>query len=114
MAISNIGQPGINQASGSEVSSTKKTGKPQQAKDAKDAGETGRTSSPGAAASSKTEISDRGREIAKAKSAAVNAPDVREAKIAELKSRIEAGRYKVDADAVADRMVNEHMEMSGS
>ncbi len=110
MAISNIGQPGINQTAGAEVSSTKKSGKPAQARGA----EGSRTASPGAASSTKTEISDRGREIAKAKTEALSAPDVREAKIAELKSRIDAGRYKVDADAVADRMVNEHLEMSGS
>ncbi len=58
----------------------------------------------------KAEISDRGREIASAKAAATSAPDVREEKVAELKRRIAAGQYKVSADAIADKMVDEHLQ----
>jgi negative regulator of flagellin synthesis FlgM len=57
----------------------------------------------------RTEISSRGRELAQAKQVANSAPDVREEKIAKLKEMINAGTYKVDAHAVADRLVDEHI-----
>jgi negative regulator of flagellin synthesis FlgM len=59
------------------------------------------------------EISSKGKEFAKAKAIASDAPDVREEKIAALKARIAEGKYKVDADAIADRMVDEHIHMQG-
>jgi negative regulator of flagellin synthesis FlgM len=55
------------------------------------------------------EISSKARELSDAKAAATSAPDVREAKIAALKERISAGKYNVDPQAVADRMVDEHL-----
>jgi negative regulator of flagellin synthesis FlgM len=58
---------------------------------------------------SRPEISGKARERATAKKVASETPDVREAKIAELKERIAAGHYKVDPKAVADRMVDEHL-----
>jgi len=33
-------------------------------------------------------------------------PDVREDKVSELKERIESGRYKIDHEAVADKLVD--------
>jgi negative regulator of flagellin synthesis FlgM len=33
-------------------------------------------------------------------------PDIREEKVAELKERIESGRYEIDNDAVADKLVD--------
>jgi flagellar biosynthesis anti-sigma factor FlgM len=39
---------------------------------------------------------------------------VREEKIAALKARIAEGKYKVDADKVADRMVDDHLQMTGA
>jgi len=33
--------------------------------------------------------------------------------VAELKKRIAEGKYKVDANAVADRMVDEHLNTAG-
>ncbi|NDD91776.1 flagellar biosynthesis anti-sigma factor FlgM [bacterium] len=59
--------------------------------------------------SAKTEISGKAREFAKAKEVAGQAPDVREDRIAELKAKIAAGNYKVNAQAIADRMVDEHL-----
>lgn len=61
----------------------------------------------------KAEISPKAKEFAQAKAAATEAPDVREDKIAEIKKRLAEGRYKVDVDAVADRLVNEHIKTSG-
>ena len=37
-------------------------------------------------------------------------PDVREEKVAELKQRIESGRYEIDHMAVADKMVDSFLD----
>ncbi len=55
-------------------------------------------------------ISNRAKEFAKAKEVATAAPDIREKKIAELKKRIAEGKYKVDHEAVAERLVEEHLQ----
>ena len=60
--------------------------------------------------STKPEISAKARDMAQANSVAKNAPDVREDKIAALRARIAEGKYSVDAQKVADRMVDEHLE----
>lgn len=61
----------------------------------------------------KPEISQKSREFAQAKGIASAAPDVREEKIAEIKRRVAEGKYQVNDDAVADRMVDDHLRMSG-
>ncbi|MCB0393026.1 MAG: flagellar biosynthesis anti-sigma factor FlgM [Bdellovibrionales bacterium] len=43
----------------------------------------------------------------KIKSFAMGSPDVREDKVAKLREMIDSGQYKVDAAAIADRMVDE-------
>ena len=60
--------------------------------------------------SAKPEISEKAKDAAKAKAIAAQAPDVREAKIAELKKRIAEGKYQVNPEALADRMVDEHLK----
>lgn len=57
----------------------------------------------------KPEISARAREFSQAKDVAAKAPDVREDRIAELKKKIASGNYQVNAQAIADKMVDEHM-----
>ncbi|MBU6375904.1 MAG: flagellar biosynthesis anti-sigma factor FlgM [Bdellovibrionales bacterium] len=61
------------------------------------------------AGAANTEISGKAREFARAKEVAAQAPDVREDRIAELKAKIAAGNYKVNSQAIADRMVDEHI-----
>jgi negative regulator of flagellin synthesis FlgM len=39
-----------------------------------------------------------------------NSPDVRKDKVAALKAQIQSGQYKVDADKVADKMLQESLE----
>jgi len=56
-----------------------------------------------------SEISAKAKDAARAHKIAASTPDVREDKVAELKKRIADGNYRVDADKVADRMVDEHM-----
>lgn len=55
------------------------------------------------------QISEKAKQMAAAKTAAAQAPDVREDRVAELKKKIASGSYKVDANAIADRMVDDHL-----
>ncbi len=56
-------------------------------------------------------LSSRAKEMAesrkKAMEIAKNTPDIREDRVADLKKRIEAGEYKVDAGNIADGMLRE-------
>jgi len=62
----------------------------------------------------KVEVSDRAKEAAKIKELAMATPDVDAEKVAKYKKLIADGTYKVDAKAVADRMVDEHLAMAGA
>ncbi len=59
---------------------------------------------------SKVELSPRAQEAKRIKEIAMAAPDVDTEKVERLRKLIDAGNYKVDAQAVADRMVDEHLE----
>jgi len=68
--------------------------------------------SSGAANSSKVDVSERAQQIKKAKEIASKDVDsIDEAKVARLQALIDKGEYKVDAEAIADRLVDEHMNM---
>lgn len=54
----------------------------------------------------KVEISSIGRDIQIAKQAVSNSPDVREEVVATLKKKIDAGDYEVDAQAFAEKLLN--------
>lgn len=95
----------------SEVSGKVKVTHAQHAKKGEKAAEASSSARAAASGDANTEISAKGKEFAKAKAVANGAPDVREEKIAALKARIAEGKYKVDADAIADRMVDDHLKM---
>ena len=59
--------------------------------------------------SSSVDLSERAQLMAKAKEIASNAT-VDEAKVARLQKLIDEGKYKVDADKVADKLVDTHMD----
>ena len=102
-----INQPGNNPLQGTD--STKKS---DAAAKTKKSDESSATDDVKAIASTATsEISSRGKEAAKAMATAKDAPDVREAKIAELRQRISEGKYNVKPDDIADRMVDDHITM---
>lgn len=61
----------------------------------------------------RVELSPRVQEIKRIKELADAAPDVDMAKVEKFKKLIAEGKYKVDAKAVADRMVDEHMMSAG-
>ena len=56
-------------------------------------------------------VSDKARaraaDQAKAKELAMKSPEIREDRVAALKSQIDAGTYKVDSGKIADGMVRE-------
>jgi negative regulator of flagellin synthesis FlgM len=57
---------------------------------------------------SKVDINDAIKDFSRIKKVADAAPEIdNSAKIARLKSQIQAGTYKVDADAVADKMLEQ-------
>lgn len=62
-------------------------------------------------ASSKVEVSPRAQEARRIKEIALSGPDVDEAKVAKFRQLIDEGKYKVDARAVADRLVDEQLSM---
>jgi negative regulator of flagellin synthesis FlgM len=51
------------------------------------------------------EISDRSRELARARQAVDAAPDVRADRVAEIKKRIEDGTYSVSPEALARKLM---------
>ena len=64
--------------------------------------------------STNTEISSKAKDMAKAKQIATDTPDVREAKIAELRDKIQNKKYNVGADAIADKLVDDHIRLAGA
>lgn len=62
-------------------------------------------------ASSRVEVSPKAQEAKRIKELAMAAPDVDMAKVAKFRQLIDEGKYKVDAKAVADRLVDEQLAM---
>jgi negative regulator of flagellin synthesis FlgM len=56
----------------------------------------------------KLNVSSQARQISKAKEIA-SQDSIDEAKVARLQKMIDGGEYKVDAEAIADKLVNEHL-----
>ena len=54
------------------------------------------------------QISQTGRDYQVAKQAVANASDVREDKVAELKSKIDSGNYDVDTDDFASKLLEKY------
>ncbi|MCM0604756.1 MAG: flagellar biosynthesis anti-sigma factor FlgM [Xanthomonadaceae bacterium] len=59
------------------------------------------------------DISDKAKDMALARKTAEGAGDIREAKITELKRRIANKEYNVKSDAIADKLVSDHLENPG-
>ncbi len=65
----------------------------------------------GGADSARVDLSSRAQDMARAKELATPNDNIDEAKVARLQKLIDAGKYKVDAEAIADRLVDEHSKM---
>jgi len=61
------------------------------------------------AATEKVDISSRAKEIQLAKTVINGLPEIRDAKVQELKAQIEQGSYKVDNEKLAKKMVGESL-----
>lgn len=65
----------------------------------------------GSAQATRVDLSDRAQEAKQIKELAMkSSPDVDMDKVEKFRRLIDSGQYKVDAQAVADRMVDEHLE----
>jgi negative regulator of flagellin synthesis FlgM len=61
--------------------------------------------------SSKVQVSPKAQEAKRIKELAMAAPDVDMAKVAKFRQMIDEGKYKVDAKAVAERLVDDELAM---
>jgi len=61
------------------------------------------------ASASKVAVSSRAQEAKKIKELALAAPDVDQAKVEKFRKMIEEGKYKIDANAIADKMVDDEL-----
>lgn len=64
--------------------------------------------------SARVNISDKGKELARVKELAKQAPDVDAEKVAKFRSLINNGEYKVNAEAIADRMLGEELSLAAT
>ena len=65
--------------------------------------------------SAEVAMSPKARDLKKIKDVAMkSSPDIDEAKVAKYQKLIDSGNYKVDAEALADRLVDEHLKMSSA
>jgi len=55
-------------------------------------------------------ISDFAKEMQVAKQSVQSAPDIRQAKVNDIKAQMEAGKYNVSAAQVAEKLVNKYFE----
>lgn len=55
-------------------------------------------------------ISDFAKELQVAKQAVDHAPDVRQAKVDEIRGQMEAGKYNITASQLADKLLNKYFE----
>ena len=55
----------------------------------------------------KVDLSTKAKDIQQARTALNSTPDVREAKVQEIKTQVDMGTYNVNAGKIADKMVNE-------
>ncbi|HCR41447.1 MAG TPA: flagellar biosynthesis anti-sigma factor FlgM [Lachnospiraceae bacterium] len=62
----------------------------------------------GSSFSDKLEISQTGKDYQIAKNALKSVPDVREERVREIKERIASGTYNVNAEEVADKLIENY------
>jgi len=109
-----VGQTGNNPVQSSEAANVKGGGKTGAVHVSKSSDKASAATEKGAAPQgAKAEISSKSKEFAQARASAASAPDVREDRVAELKQRIAEGSYKIDGESIADRLVDDHLRMSG-
>lgn len=66
---------------------------------------------PGILDSARVDVSTKAQEFQRAKALATPTNDIDEAKVARLQKLIDEGKYKIDAESIADRLLDEHLKM---
>jgi negative regulator of flagellin synthesis FlgM len=61
--------------------------------------------------STRIDVSPRAQELRKAKELATPSDSIDEAKVARLQKMIDSGSYKVDAEAISERLLDEYGKM---
>jgi len=64
---------------------------------------------PTAAAATKVDISSQAKDIQLAKTVISNLPEIRDAKVQDLKTQIQQGSYNIDSGKIAEKMVGESL-----
>ncbi|MCB0368089.1 MAG: flagellar biosynthesis anti-sigma factor FlgM [Bdellovibrionales bacterium] len=94
------------------ISDSGKAEKSSESKESKGLRSSDKSSSSSAAGdATKIILSDRAQEARKIKELAMSAPDVDQAKVDKFRKLIDEGKYKVDAKAVADKMVDDELSI---
>jgi negative regulator of flagellin synthesis FlgM len=57
----------------------------------------------------KVDLSTKAKDIQQARNALDSTPDVREAKVQEIKAQVDKGTYNVNAEKIAGKMVNDSL-----
>ena len=79
------------------------------------AGDAGKAVSQGMIDSSaRVNISEKAKEMARVKELAKQAPDVDAEKVAKFRALIDRGEYKVNAEAIADRMLGDELQLAAT
>jgi negative regulator of flagellin synthesis FlgM len=65
----------------------------------------------GGADATRVDVSSQAQDAKRIKDLAMKAPDIDMQKVEKFRQLIDAGQYKVDAKSVADRMVDEHLQL---
>lgn len=108
MKVTNTGINNLNQAIGNKESQkTDKAGGPEGALDKVSIGGKDASAVKG---SDRLELSERAQRMSKAREIASES-SVDEAKVARLQKMIDEGNYNVDASAIADKLVDQHLLM---
>lgn len=64
----------------------------------------------GPSGAARVDVSDRAQQMQKAKEIAGSPDSIDEAKVARLQKLIDEGNYKVDAEGLADKLIDTHMQ----
>jgi negative regulator of flagellin synthesis FlgM len=107
-----VGQTGSYPIQKNDSASTQKTAQSSSSQASKKTHATSPQEGERNTSGARTDLSAKAKEFSQAKKIASQAPDVREDRVAELKRRIADGSYQVDADSIADRLVDDHLRMS--
>jgi negative regulator of flagellin synthesis FlgM len=109
MKISNSG-PGNLAGAGAAANASSANGAKEVSKNSRSAAAEALGASVGNSA--KVDVSSRAQEMNRAKELATPSASVDEAKVARLQALIDSGQYKIDAAAIADKLVDEQMKMN--